>query len=443
MKIYLRKNFVKRENKLFLSREKRYSIRKRKLIKRKIKKASFSIIFFALMIFAFLVFLILIIFKRKNKRIEFNNQNNIGNIMINKSYIYFNPSPRKEVLLRGKDYINKCLNDNFVKKFEKVENPILSIIIPVFNCEKYIKGAISSIQNQNFTEIEILLINDFSSDKTLNIIQEIEQNDKRIKIINNEKNMGSLYSRCIGSLMAKGAHIFPLDNDDMFFQEDVFDSIYKITIKGNFDIIGFKSVYVKNYTDDINNMVDGFFTYKPNNLILFQPELGRFSITINGNYVPNDYTIWGKCIKTEIYQKATNSMGKERYSNFLSWAEDSSIIFVIFNIAQSYIFVHKYGIMHLISQSTATFTQPLKNKLKGEIFLSDVLFDFSKNNSDKDMSAMHANYIKLKYGLNNIIENENIRLYYKTVLEKIINSTYVSPALSNQIKTSIYDKIIN
>lgn len=54
--------------------------------------------------------------------------------------------------------------------------------------------------------------------------------------------MGTLYSRCIGALSAKGAYIFSLDNDDMFFDIDIFDSIYKIAKKEDFDIKGFKYV---------------------------------------------------------------------------------------------------------------------------------------------------------------------------------------------------------
>ena len=51
-----------------------------------------------------------------------------------------------------------------------------------------------------------------------------------------------LYSRCIGVLAAKGKYIFPLDNDDMFLDEDVFDVVTKIADKGDFDIVEFKAI---------------------------------------------------------------------------------------------------------------------------------------------------------------------------------------------------------
>ena len=56
---------------------------------------------------------------------------------------------------------------------------------------------------QNISNLEIILINDFSKDETLSIIEQLQKEDKRIKIINNQKNMRTLYSICIGVLAAK------------------------------------------------------------------------------------------------------------------------------------------------------------------------------------------------------------------------------------------------
>ena len=262
-----------------------------------------------------------------------------------------------------------------------------------------------------------------------------------IIIINNEKNMGTLYTRNIGILIAKGKFIFALDNDDMFFQEDLFDETHKVAIKGGFDIVGFRAVYVGNYREEIDKMYEGYFNFKKNNLILYQPKLGIHPVTMNGRYAANDYTIWGKCIKTKIYQKAVNALGKEKYSKFLSWGEDSSIVFVIFNIAQSYIFIEKYGILHIKNNSTSTKTQPRDNKVLGEVFFLDTLFEFSKNNSDKNIAVSHLINIKYKFDIYHIKKNST-RLYLLSILEKMMNCSYISESKHNQVK-HIYKKIIN
>ena len=107
------------------------------------------------------------------------------------------------------------------------KNKKISVVIPIFNCQDSILFVIRSIQNQNMFEIEIILVNDHSSDDSLKIIRNIQKEDNRIIIINNKKNKGTFYSRSIGVLESKGEYIFPLDNDDMVFDRDVFDIVYK------------------------------------------------------------------------------------------------------------------------------------------------------------------------------------------------------------------------
>ena len=250
------------------------------------------------------------------------------------------------------------------------------------------KASIRSVQNQNFSKIEIILVNDFSTDNTLKVIRKIKKYDSRIQIINNKKNMGILYSRSIGALASKGEFILTLDDDDMFFDYDIFDWVYKICKKDNLDIVGFKSILTRNYKYHINKMKDNPFSNHKNNLILHQPELGRHPFLKNGSY--NDINIWGKIIKTKIYKKSVNALGKKRYSKYICWAEDTIIVFIIFNIAQSYKFTNKYGIIHLFSNSSASFTQPEKKIIFSEIFLLDIIFDFSKNDDYKNFIIYYA-----------------------------------------------------
>ena len=215
------------------------------------------------------------------------------------------------------------------------------MIIPVYNANKTITASIRSIQNQKMSNFEIILVNDFSQDNSLEIIKNLQKEDPRIKIINNEKNMGTLYSRCVGTLSAKGKYIFALDNDDMFFVDDVFQTIYEVAEENEYDIVGFKFINAPKYNASLEEMKEGGFYNHPHNLIVHQPELGLFPISRFGFYQRNDFNIWAKCIKTEIYQKAVKAMGKKKYSNNVSWAEDTSMIFIIFNIAESYKFVRK------------------------------------------------------------------------------------------------------
>lgn len=91
--------------------------------------------------------------------------------------------------------------------------PAISIILPAYNAELTIKESIESILNQDFTDFELLIINDGSNDNTQKIIESYK--DSRIKLINNEKNYGLIYSLNKGLDNASGKYIARMDADDI------------------------------------------------------------------------------------------------------------------------------------------------------------------------------------------------------------------------------------
>ena len=98
-------------------------------------------------------------------------------------------------------------------------------------------------------------------------------------------------------------------------------------------------------TDNNNKMNDLYrYNYYLKNITIYQPQLSTWLINIHGQFIPHDVTIWAKCIKAKIYKDAALMLGIKRYSFFVSWGEDAIANYVIFNIAQSFRFVHKYGI---------------------------------------------------------------------------------------------------
>ena len=72
-----------------------------------------------------------------------------------------------------------------------------------------------------------------------------------------------------------------------------------------------------------------------------------------GTYNLSDVYLWNKCISTKLYQKALNKLGEERYSRFMLAGEDVLVVFVMFNIAESFKFIGKYGIYHISHRRSA------------------------------------------------------------------------------------------
>ena len=208
---------------------------------------------------------------------------------------------KNETLTNGRNFLDKCLKQPNNNSYYLINNPRLSIIMPLYNCENTIESSIRSIKYQNFTKIEIILINDFSNDNTSNIIRNIQTNDNRINIVDNKSNKGTLYSRSIGVLMDRGKYIFNLDNDDMYFDFDVFDYIYKKAKYEKLDIVGFLTVNIYNYSSNINRM-ENIYTYQyKEDLFIKQPKLSSWMIKYKGKFLVHNNMIWDKCIKSKIY----------------------------------------------------------------------------------------------------------------------------------------------
>jgi len=354
--------------------------------------------------------------------------------------IYFGGMSQIDIFTKGKHFVNDCLEGKLMKDIPNntFDKPEISIIIPIYNGQPYIKNVLRSIQNQNFDNIEIILIDDFSKDDSLNIIKEMQKEDKRIKLIINNMNRGILYTRCMGALAAKGKYIFTIDMDDLFFDYDVINTTYHIAQKGNYDIVAFSAIDVKKYDADITQMTINRFHDKTNNLIIKQPELGVYPISDDGEkYFLNDPHIWGKCIKTEIYQKAVNDLGEERYSFFNCWNEDQVVLFVICNLSQSYIFIRKFGIFHYIHITSATKKHPYLKKRFEEIFLLNIIFEFSRG-ANKKFAVFKA--IQFREWMGKILTRRYI-VKIQPILEKIIKCEEIEKKYKDQLIQSYLRKI--
>lgn len=95
--------------------------------------------------------------------------------------------------------------------------PLVSVIMPAYNAEKYIQQAIASVLNQSLTDFELIIIDDGSIDKTAFIVKSFS--DARIVFISNERNLGLIYSRNLGVCSAKSSFVAFLDSDDIAFPQ--------------------------------------------------------------------------------------------------------------------------------------------------------------------------------------------------------------------------------
>lgn len=114
----------------------------------------------------------------------------------------------------------------------------ISIIVPIYNTEKYLQDCLQSVLNQTFRNYEVICIDDASTDGSGNIVEMYAQKDNRITLCRNKFNRGQAFSRNVGIRKAKGRYIYFLDSDDMI-EQGALERMYCAAEKEKLDILYF------------------------------------------------------------------------------------------------------------------------------------------------------------------------------------------------------------
>lgn len=163
------------------------------------------------------------------------------NHAMEKAYLYLRGIDKNISLFNMEKY---CLNDRKAEEAlesgeKEMENKIrVSVIIPVYNVEKYVTDCLNSIIGQTLKEIEIICVNDCSTDGSLNILKEYEKKDTRVVILENSCNQGLSATRNNGLSRAKGKYVYFLDSDDML-ASNALEELYAEAEKKYADVIYF------------------------------------------------------------------------------------------------------------------------------------------------------------------------------------------------------------
>lgn len=133
-----------------------------------------------------------------------------------------------------------------------MENPKVSIIIPVYNAKKFIQPCLTNCITQTLKEIEIIVIDDKSTDNTVDIVKEVMKKDERIKLIELDKNYRQGYARNVAIKEAKADYILFLDVDDAF-TDDCAEEMYNQIIKDDADMTVCKFATIDDRNGNIYN----------------------------------------------------------------------------------------------------------------------------------------------------------------------------------------------
>lgn len=236
--------------------------------------------------------------------------------------------------------------------------PVVSIIVPIYNGEKTLTRCVKSISEQKFTEYELLLINDGSTDKSLEICRELEKKNKRIRIIDKE-NEGVSATRNFGIKEARGRYIQFIDCDD-YVTNDYLDCLVQIMEKEQSDLV------IAGYTRHKNGKV----TKRVPQPMIFE-NLNAFSVEFFNLY--NQWflnTPWNKLYRKE---KIVN-----KFPLSMSLGEDLLFNLQYLGCCEKIIVIDHAGYQYCIENENSLAIQYRKDKFENSMLLHKKVLAFSK-----------------------------------------------------------------
>lgn len=244
----------------------------------------------------------------------------------------------------------------------------LSIIIPIYNTSKYLRKCLDSVIAQTYKNLEIILVNDCSTDNSLDIINEYCKKDDRFKLVNNNPNLGLFRARLAGAKEATGDYIAFLDSDDYLTVDFYRTMMYKIERTKADMVVGNT---ILEY-DDGKKIIFGisdmqFNTLEKNNIL--DTYFGQRGLNFSW------HTIWNKIYTMKLWKQA-----ESHYANITShliMTEDFAFSTVLFYYAKKMTTVENDGLYyckHESSSSTSLAGLTIKKCLKN---LNDLIMSFN------------------------------------------------------------------
>lgn len=204
--------------------------------------------------------------------------------------------------------------------------PLISVIVPVYNVEVYLSKCLDSVIYQTYSNLEIICINDCSTDNSLNILEEYAKKDQRIVILNNDENLGLGLSRNAGIRISKGEYIHCLDSDDWLVQNAYERLVYYINKVGHQDV--FRFLYTC-YHESENKYIDVLKGHLPDSVLNKTLNIHNYPQMID-NWEP---TAWIKLIRADFLKQ------NELYYNDYRCLEDIEYSIKLLLIANSIYFI--------------------------------------------------------------------------------------------------------
>lgn len=283
-------------------------------------------------------------------------------------------------------------------------NPLISIIIPAYNVEKYIRRCLDSVINQTYSNLQIIVIDDGSRDRTASIIDEYAERDQRIIAIH-KPNGGVSSARTAGLEKAGGDYIGFVDSDD-YIEKEMYEHLIGNALKYDADIS--HCGYMMLYPDGRKRAF-----YDTKKLVIQDHKKGLCDL-MRGDYI--EPGIWNKLYRRSIVLQYKN---EEIWDESIRYNEDLLMNYLFFKHSKKSVYEDIAYYNYILRKESATKSNNKSKQLK-DVYL--VLKAIKKDSaSDPELySIVYERYLRVLINLANKSENNEDSSMAKAVLKREI-----------------------
>jgi glycosyltransferase involved in cell wall biosynthesis len=281
------------------------------------------------------------------------------NVQRKSQSVFYNFKNRTDKL-SYKEFIKKCNLERLINtnnsKLEK--SPLISVILPSFNKEKVLMKSIRSIQNQSLKKIEIIIVDDCSTDNSTKYYKYLLETDLRIRVFFHLKNMGVWRSRLDGFLYSKGKYIFHFDTGDLFEDNYVLEDLLDIVEQFNLDSA--KMLFRIFYNmSDIRNYSSPIKFKRNQSKIVYSTNIKKYDTKIFGNHT----NIWNRLTKNEIYTKGLYLLSSYILNIYKNLWEDMWWNKIANKVSDNFLIIKRYGYLYF-KDGTGEGSIKIKNEME-------------------------------------------------------------------------------
>ena len=337
---------------------------------------------------------------------------------------------------------NSNLSLNYINELDNnIYNGTKISIVIICDEFKYLKQTLNSIENQNFTNYEIIIIYDNDDDYNLNLIQKYINIFSNIKLIDNYEKKGNLFSISIGILSSKGEYILVLEPGYTLAKNTTLHYLYTECINNNYiDIIEF-NLLINKYTNITKSSLSLYKCEHFESKIKKEMETIIFNKNINGIDQEKEI-LFNKLIKADLLKNIIDKYKLMEYKNIIYNYYDDIIFFILSKNNTTIQHISDYGAIRHEKYTKSLSRNELLNdnnqKIKDTIFYINFLYDNSNDTFEGKEKVLNKfnNYLSTIYNKFNKSTLQSHELY-----EKFINCKYISQ-LNKNILELYYHSLI-